>query len=132
MLWRYALLDNNLSFTSFAIAKRKVIKMNVDKSLLLRWWNYYGRHIYTMAELEKFEEIIEQYGPNKVFEVVVASSYICNDGSPTVLLLSIRKHMAEELFNSLPDIQKMGESERNEYHKLEQELISMISETQKE
>lgn len=104
--------------------------MKVDKSLLLHWWHYYGRCMYTLAELEKFEEIIDQYGPNKVFEVVVAS-YICDDGSPTVLLLSLRNHRVEDLFNSLPDIQKMEERERNTYHKLEQELVSMISETQK-
>ena len=57
--------------------------MAIEKGLLIHWWHYYGKVIYTLAELEEFEKVIDEYGANKVLDVAVAS-YVCGDGSPTI------------------------------------------------
>jgi hypothetical protein len=47
--------------------------MAIDKRLLIHWWHYYGKVIYTFAELEEFEKVIDKYGADKVLDVAVAS-----------------------------------------------------------
>lgn len=74
--------------------------MAIDKRLLIHWWHYYGKVIYTFAELEKFEKVIDEYGADKVLDVAVAS-YVCGDGSPTIMLKSIRKGTVKKLFEFL-------------------------------
>ena len=77
--------------------------MAIDKRLLIHWWHYYGKVIYTLAELEEFEKVIDEYGADKVLDVAVAS-YVCGDGSPTIMLASIRKGTVKKLFESLSDV----------------------------
>lgn len=50
--------------------------MAIEKGLLIHWWHYYGKVIYTLAELEEFEKVIDEYGADKVLDVAVAS-YVC-------------------------------------------------------
>ena len=102
--------------------------MAIEKGLLLHWWHYYGRYIYTLDELKKFEEIIKKYGADRVFDVVVAS-YICGDGSPTVMLASIRDDAVDELFKSLPDISQMTDDEKAKYNTIRENLLQVISQT---
>ena len=47
--------------------------MVIEKGLLMHWWHYYGKVIYTLDELEKFEKIIDDYGVDKVLDAAVAS-----------------------------------------------------------
>ena len=102
--------------------------MTIEKGLLIHWWHYYGKRIYTLAELEEFEEVIDKYGADRVFDVAVAS-YICGDGSPTVILASIRKGVVNELFESLPDISKMEDDEKAQYNTIREKLFQIISQT---
>ena len=102
--------------------------MAIEKGLLIHWWHYYGKGIYTLAELEKFEEVIDEYGVEKVLDVAVAS-YICGDGSPTIMLASIRKDAVKELFESLPDISKMEGKEKEQYEAVRDEFVQIISQT---
>ncbi len=102
--------------------------MVIEKWLLIHWWHYYGKCMYTLAELEEFEEVIDKYGADRVFDVAVAS-YICGDGSPTVMLASIRIGAVDELFKSLPDISKMEEDEKTQYYTIREELFQIISQT---
>ena len=102
--------------------------MAVQKGLLIHWWQYYGRLIYTLAELEEFEKIIDDYGVDKVLDAAVAS-YIRGDGSPTIILMSIRKGAIKELFESLPDVSKMGDEEQKQYQKVREAFIRAISQT---
>ncbi len=88
--------------------------MAIEKGLLIHWWHYYGKVIYTLAELEEFEKVIDEYGADKVLDVAVAS-YVCGDGSPTIMLASIRKGTVKKLFESLPDISKMEKKEKEQY-----------------
>ena len=55
--------------------------MAIEKGLLIHWWHYYGKCIYTFAELKELEKIIYDYGVEKVLDAAVAS-YVCGDGSP--------------------------------------------------
>lgn len=105
--------------------------MAIEKGLLLHWWHYYGKIAYTLEELEQFEKIIDQYGTDKVMEVIVAS-YICFDGSPTVMLVSIRKGMVKEMFESLPDISKFEESELKEHDRIKNDLIFVFKKDMQE
>ena len=49
--------------------------MKVNKELLIHWWHYYGTTIYTFDELQKFERIIDKYGPDRVLEVHFGIKY---------------------------------------------------------
>lgn len=122
-------MDNRYELTTFCKCKKKgADNMAVDKGLLIHWWHYYGKGIYTLAELEKFEEVIDEYGPEKVLDVAIAS-YICGDGSPTIMLASIRKDAVKELFESLPDVSKMEEKEKEQYEAVRTEFVQIISQT---
>ena len=115
--------------TTFCNCKKKgACNMTIEKGLLIHWWHYYGKRIYTLAELEEFEEVIDKYGADRVFDVAVAS-YICGDGSPTVILASIRKGVVNELFESLPDISKMEDDEKAQYNTIREKLFQIISQT---
>lgn len=102
--------------------------MAIEKGLLIHWWHYYGKCIYTFAELEEFEKIIDDYGVEKVLDAAVAS-YVCGDGSPTIILMSIRKGAVKELFEALPDVSKMGEKEKEQYQMVREEFVQAISQT---
>ena len=102
--------------------------MAIEKGLLIHWWHYYGKGIYTLAELEEFEKVIDEYGADRVFDVAVAS-YVCGDGSPTIMLASIRKGAVKELFDSLPDVSKMEGKEKEQYEAVRKELAQIISQT---
>ena len=56
----------------FATAKKKgAVNMAIEKGLLIHWWHYYGKVIYTLAELEEFEKVIDEYGADKVLDVAL-------------------------------------------------------------
>lgn len=74
----------------------------MTKELLLHWWQYYGKFIYTYEELEKFSALIDKHGVEKITEAVLAS-FVSDDGSPTCMLLSIRQRKEEQLIATLPD-----------------------------
>lgn len=98
------------------------------KELLLHWWHYYGKLMYTLKELEDFEAIIDKKGAEKVFEAVVGS-FLYGDGSNTILLLSIRKNQVDELFKSLPNIEEFSDDKVMEYNKVKEFLLAQIEKT---
>ena len=97
----------------------------MTKELLMHWWHYYGKAIYTFEDLEKFLSLIDKYGAEKISELVVAS-YISNDGSPTVLLFAIRHNQAENLLNTLPDVSAFSKKEKELYDVLKNSLEKEI------
>ena len=102
--------------------------MEITKGLLMHWWHYYGKHVYTFEELEKFEKVIDEYGVEKVLDFAVAS-YVYDDGSPTIMLLNIRQDTVKELFESLPDISTWEENDKKQYKAMRDEFIHIISQT---
>lgn len=102
--------------------------MKVEKGLLLHWWHYYGQKLYSLAELQIFEAIIDKYGVDKILEVAIAS-FICSDGSPTVILDSIRRNDVGDLIDSLPDVESMEASDREVYDRITEDFVKQISST---
>ncbi len=99
--------------------------MAIEKGLLIHWWHYYGKCTYTLAELEQFEEIIDKYGNDKDLDAAIAF-VICADGSPTIMLASIRKNSVEEMFNSFPNIDEMEEEVKIAYSTIKEEFVKSI------
>ena len=102
--------------------------MEITKGLLMHWWHYYGKCIYSLAELEKFEKVIDEYGVEKVLDVAVAS-YVYDDGSPTIMLVNIRQDSVKKLFESLPDFSTWKEKDKKQYEAMRDEFIHIISQT---
>ena len=102
--------------------------MAVEKGLLLHWWHYYGKEIYTLEELNKFEEIIDKYGTEKILEFAIAS-YIVSNGSPTIMLMSIRDNNTDEFIKALPDPSKYVGKQKQAYEELKQSFIKVITST---
>ena len=102
--------------------------MEITKELLIHWWHYYGKVWYTLAELNEFEKIIDEHGVEKVLEIAMAS-YMFDDGSPTILLLSIRNNMVDKLIESLPKFNEFEGEDKEVYIKLKENFINTISET---
>lgn len=100
--------------------------MECTKELLLHWWHYYGKQIYTFAELEKFSEIIDEYGVDKVLNAALAS-YLWEDGSPSTILLAIRSNCIAELFESLPDISKMTDTAQAFFSDQKETFLKILS-----
>lgn len=123
-----------ICLSTFCNAKRKEVcnmpieKKTIDKGLLLHWWHYYGKAIYTFDELMTFDKIIDEYGADKVLDVAVAS-FIMDDGSPTRMLMSIRANKVKELFESLPDFSKQDEEVQEQYNAARNEFVEIISKT---
>ena len=97
----------------------------MTKELLMHWWHYYGKAIYTFEDLEKFSALIDKYGAEKISELVVAS-YISNDGSPTVLLFAIRHNKVKNLMKTLPDVSAFSKNEKELYDVLKNSLEKEI------
>lgn len=97
----------------------------MTKELLMHWWHYYGKYIYTYGELEKFSALIDKYGVEKITESVIAS-YISDDGSPTCLLLAIRQNKADQLIATLPDPSSFMTKEKEVHDALKASLEKEI------
>lgn len=41
----------------------------MTRELLMHWWHYYGKAIYTFEDLEKFSALIDKYGAEKISEL---------------------------------------------------------------
>lgn len=93
--------------------------MNGQKTIVLIDYNCfnlhnYGEAIYTFEDLEKFSALIDKYCAEKISELVV-SSYISNDGLPTVLLSAIRHNQVDNLLNTFPDVSNFSKNEKELY-----------------
>lgn len=94
----------------------------------MHWLMYYGKGFITLAEIQTFEKVIDDYKPEKVVELATAS-YIVGDGSPMVLLGAIRQNKVKELFASLPDVSSMDKKSQENFDKCRTAFIDAISST---
>ena len=99
--------------------------MEITKEILFHWWHHCGKVFYSLAELEQFSEIIDKYGTEKVFDAVIAS-LICDDGSPTPLLLGIRQNKVEEFFKSLPTSSDFTDEQNAQLAKLRESVLQTL------
>lgn len=104
--------------------------MNATKGLLIHWWHYYGKCVYTLEEFNEFIALIDEKGADTIFDIA-ATAYLCGDGSPTILLLSIRENKVEDLFKALEDLkaETKPSCERESFQKARQKFYEIISST---
>lgn len=102
--------------------------MEITKELLIHWWHYYGGLLYTLQELKDFEEIIDKFGVQKVFDFVTWS-YICADGKNTVLLCAMRSHKVDLIFSNVPDPLTFDPDAKTKWDKAQEFLLKQFKET---
>lgn len=103
----------------------KGVYMEITKEILFHWWHHCGKRAYTFAEFEEFRNIIQKYGEDRVFDAVIAS-LICDDGSPTPLLLGIRQNKVEEFFKSLPTSSNFTDEQNAQLAKLRESVLQIL------
>ena len=92
--------------------------------LLNHWFHYYGKSIYTLEELEKFQKLIEKNN-TKIFEMAIIS-YINREG-PSFLLKTIRKNRTEEILEQFHQKSKEIESKYpEEYEEMVKAFIKEV------
>ena len=102
------------------------IKEPTLSDLLVHWWHYYGKYIYTYGELQKFLELLKK-DEEKILDVAVAS-YIIGDG-PTTLLMAIRNNEVEKLFDALPNKSSFNSTELIDYNFLKDQFLKKIKDS---
>ena len=97
---------------------------NEEKScLLLHWWHYYGKLLYSFAELEQFESLFRE-NPDRIFHIAVMSYYY-GFGSQ-ILLLSMRSGKLDELFLTIPDYENTDEEFKKFIDGIESSFVEEI------
>ncbi len=94
--------------------------------LLMHWWHYYGKCIYTYGELQKFLELLKK-DEEKILDVAVAS-YIIGCG-PTVLLMAIRYNEVEKLFDALPNKSSSHSNKFIDYNFYKHNFLKIIKDS---
>ena len=101
------------------------IDENVKKKLLYYWFHYYGGEIYTLRDLENYEELLEKEYDN-IFKSIVAT-YITKDTIQSSYLLNcMRLNKIQELFEHLPKIEEMTSGEQEIYNTIELMVLNEI------
>lgn len=72
-----------------------------QKNLLLHWWFYYGKSVFSLDELECFEKIIDDDAQHAFDMAVVA---FINNNDSSILLSTMRAQRFEELEKIVRDI----------------------------
>lgn len=86
-----------------------------EKEALLRHlFIYYGKYVYSLEELEMFEDLIKE-APDKIFEIFLHSNVIKKNGQP-IILEALRKN-DKPLINLKAEIKKYKEEDIEEYKK---------------
>lgn len=102
------------------------LSIETKKNLIIHWWHYYGKAIYTLAELEKFIALLES-DFDKVLEIAIAN-FMCGQG-PTPLLMAIRKNIVPQMIQSLPNINDLSEKEKEIYYEIKTGFINEVIST---
>ena len=108
--------------------------MAITKALLIHWWRHYAKLLFLPEELEKFHELIDKFGEQKVLDFITVSYKISqgSDYSPSILLTSIRQNVAEIIFADLPNSANMDSEEKATWDENQRFLLEQINETYKQ
>ena len=77
-------------------------RTEITKDFLINWWVECSKVIYSPDELKQFEDIIDKYGVEKIYTVVI-TSFLVEDGSPTTLLMAMRDDGVEILLDFISE-----------------------------
>ena len=95
-------------------------------NLLMHWFHYYSKNIYTLEERTMIQQIIEQQ-PYEVLKIAVWG-YLKNHGSQ-VLLFALRQDLLLQLFDTIPRDDEFNENDKMEFEELIAEFIVKIVDT---
>ena len=105
--------------------------MKITKDLLIHWWHYYGRSPYTLEELEIFLKLIDEKGPDKIFDIATAS-VITHDGSPTFLHMAIIANRVDDMFMAFEeDCRSRTEEQEKVFQQIKKQLYDIINDSYK-
>lgn len=109
------------------IKKWNDYSLEEQSELLNHWWHYYGNIIFTLDELEQFNELIKK-DSHKVLELAVANFIIGQ--STQSLIQAMRVNKVDNLMNALPSLENNDDEEfKAMYTKVENDLISILVES---
>lgn len=97
-----------------------------QKRLLLHWWQYYGKLIYTPDELDLFSHMIDE-NSEQVMDLAVVS-YI-NELSNQPIIMAMRNNCLEELKKTLPSVEKLNDELKVLYEQEKNNLIAKLVKT---
>jgi len=107
------------------IKKFKDYTPQEKKELLLHWWHYYGKMLYTFAEMEQFSTMIDE-NANQVMELAIAG--FVNGITSQPIIVAMRENNLEELKATLPNVED-DEEFREFYNQVEDVLVAELVET---
>ena len=96
------------------------------KSLLLHWWHYYGKGIYTLAEIEQFEKMIDE-NYDQVWGLAIAG--FIHELTSQPILFAMREDKVADLLATLPVIEEQSDEFKEAYAKAEKALLTQIVQT---
>ena len=88
------------------------MRRKVSKNMLNFWFHYYGKDAYDFDELEEFNRIVDQVGPEKLFNSIVVNFVINESLDPTFYLYMIRQNSLEEFLRCSEGVEKEIKSEK--------------------
>jgi len=108
------------------IEEFNALSIEVKKNLMIHWWHYYGKRIYTFEELQQFISLLNN-DIDKVIEIAIVN-YMYNQG-PTPLLMVIRKNEVGKLLEALPNISELPQDALDNYYQIKTAFINEIVNT---
>ena len=109
--------------------------MEITKELLMHWLKHFAKTPYTADEEKEFEKIIDEYGEEKIIDIMIVTFAIYNNFYPTLLLYfyptlllyNMRQGQIKEIIEQLPDHSAFDEEEEELYKVLRDHIISTLS-----
>ena len=93
------------------------------KTILNHWWHYYGKLLYSLDELERFNKLLDT-NCDDVFTTAICS--YTRGYSSQILISAMRQGKVDELFKVLPDTITDDELRNRAYKALCNEFLSEV------
>ena len=102
--------------------------LNFDEKecLMLHWWHYYGKTMYSLRDLENYREALSNY-IDKIIEAAVI--FYMRGIGPEIVARFIFVNKIEVLLNRLPKIEEFTRDEMQIYLQAKQAFINEIIRT---
>ncbi len=100
--------------------------LSEKKELLIHWWHYYGKVMYTLEEMNQFRQMIEE----NCDQVMMMAIFGYVDGiTSQPIIAAMRAGKLEELKSTLPKPEEQDDKFKEVYSMVEAELIKELVKT---
>jgi len=96
------------------------------KKILLHWWHYFGKIIYTKEELITFKKMIDDNSDEVM--MLAVTGYICKLTSQPIIK-AMRVNKLDELKATLPILKEENEEFKASYRQKENDLLKQLINT---